>query len=509
MPSADAPRLRLGTLVLTAAAAAGGTFALLGGGAGLVERRALADAPAPAVAIAEDDLTAAESLSRAFAAVSERIGPAVVSIDSVQTVTAQPRPRMPFPFFEDFERGQPDQEPREFRRGGQGSGFVVRSDGYIVTNNHVVDGADELTVRLSDGRSFEADVVGTDPQSDLAVLRVEATGLTTISFADPESLRVGQWVVAAGNPFGLGSTITAGIVSATGRGIGINRYENFIQTDAAINPGNSGGPLLNLRGEVVGVNTAIFSRTGGNVGIGFAIPVDLVEPVIEQLIDAGTVRRGYLGVLMQPLNDALARRLRFDGEGVVVSQVVEDGPAAEAGLEPLDVVVAVDGEPVDSPAQLGLAIGSRQPGDAIELRIVRDRRERTIRVELAELTEEVLAGGQPQRRPGPERDRDRTAEAQRTFGLELQPLTEELAGRLGLEGLEGGLVIGSVRPGSPADEAGLAPRMVIVEAENRTVRTAEDWAEAVEAADREAGMLLSVRAGEASRFVVLEFPAED
>jgi serine protease Do len=494
----DSSRVSIGTLILSAGFAAAGSLAIAGG-TGLLDQPAAAwdTGDMPPVDVAPADLAAAESLSRAFAAVSERIAPAVVSIEATQTVRARPRPN---PF-----GGAPGQ-PREFQRGGEGSGFVVRADGYIVTNNHVVENADRVRVRFNDGRTLAAEIVGTDAPSDLAVLRVEATDLTAVPFGDAEALRVGQWVVAAGNPFGLGASITAGIVSATGRGIGINRYENYIQTDAAINPGNSGGPLLNLRGQVIGVNTAILSRTGGNVGIGFAIPSDLVTSVVEQLISGGAVRRGYLGVLMADLNDRMARGLGYDGAGVVVREVTSNGPAEAAGLAERDIITSVDGEAVGSPAELGLLIASRRPGDKIILEVVRERQPRKIVVTLEEFTEELMAGRVPAPAPQIDPDAEVLATTARLFGVDLQMLTPELERRLGLSGLENGLVVVRVQDGSRAAAAGLRAGNVIVEAENRAVENLQVWKSVLDEADRSSGILLSVRSGESSRIVVLGFP---
>ena len=456
------------------------------------------------------DIDAAERLSRAFAAVADRIAPAVVSIESVQEVRAAPRRQPMVPFFGVPEEGEAD--PRRFRRGGEGSGFVVREDGYIVTNNHVVAGADLVRVRFNDGRVLEARLIGSDAPSDLAVLKVDALGLAPVPFAAADGLRVGQWVVAAGNPFGLGSSITAGIVSATGRGIGINQYEDFIQTDAAINPGNSGGPLLNLRGEVVGVNTAILSRTGGNVGIGFAIPADLVESVIDQLIDGGTVRRGYLGVRMAPLSDGIRANLGLDRPGVAVVEVTGDGPAGDAGIRAEDIIVAVDGEPVATPAELGLVIASRRPGQRVLLEVFRDRRVREIPVVLAEFTSERMSGRiiPPPRATSPtspapsaEELEAIRAETVRVFGIDLVTLTPELAARAGVGDLTAGLLVARVRPGSVAAAAGLTAGAVITAVDGRPVPDLAAWVAIATGRSERGPLQLSVRVGEGERTVML------
>ncbi|MHC4810024.1 MAG: trypsin-like peptidase domain-containing protein [Planctomycetota bacterium] len=459
------------------------------------------------------DIDAAERLSRAFAAVADRIAPAVVSIESVQEVRAAPRRQPMVPFF-----GDPDEEPadpRRFRRGGEGSGFVVREDGYIVTNNHVVAGADLVRVRFNDGRVFEARIIGGDAPSDLAVLKVDAADLSAVPFAATDALRVGQWVVAAGNPFGLGSSITAGIVSATGRGIGINQYEDFIQTDAAINPGNSGGPLLNLRGEVVGVNTAILSRTGGNVGIGFAIPADLAESVVDQLIDQGTVRRGYLGVRMAPLPDAVRADLGLDRPGVAVVEVTGDGPAGDAGILAEDIIVAVDGEPVATPAELGLVIASRRPGQRVLLEVYRDRRVREVPVVLAEFTVERMSGRMtptprptPESSPTPPPTEDEIeairGETVRVFGMDLITLTPQLAARAGVVDLSDGLLVARVRPGSAAAAAGLTAGSVITAVDGRAVEDLAAWGSFMAAREWAGRPRITVRVGEDVRTLTLD-----
>ncbi len=312
------------------------------------------------------DLAVAQALSRAFAAVVKKAAPAVVFIEVEKTVVRKephPFPFGPFPFDffgDDFMRRFFPQIPRKFKQRGAGSGFIVSPEGLIFTNNHVVEGADKVIVKLADGRTFKGKVVGRDPQSDVAVLKIKGHNLPTVPLGDSDKIQVGEWVIAIGNPFGLSHTVTVGVVSAKGRsGLGITDFEDFIQTDAAINPGNSGGPLLNIRGEVIGMNTAIFSRSGGYMGIGFAIPINIVKLVAEQLVEKGKVVRGWLGVVIQDLTPALAQEFGLERtEGALVAEVLKGSPADRAGLRPGDVIVGYEGKPVKNSSR-----DHRDPGD--------------------------------------------------------------------------------------------------------------------------------------------------
>lgn len=441
-----------------------------------------------------------------FASLIEQVSPAVVSIEAEGSVEAPNAPDMsqlPPQFREFFERfgGIPDQ-PRERR--AQGSGFFISADGYVVTNNHVIDGADTIRVVLTDGRSLEASVVGTDVATDLALLRVEDED--EFAFVELErdlSIRVGDWVVAVGNPFGLGGTATAGIISATGRQMGAAQaYTDFLQIDAPINRGNSGGPAFDLDGKVIGVNSAIISPTGGNVGIGFAIPSDLAATVIDQLIENGEVRRGYLGiapaVLTEDLKDAMG--LDEDLEGVLINQVLDDTPAQAAGLENGDIILQINGEPVDDPRELTRRVGAFAPGDRVAFRILRDERERTIRVELTERPETDA--------PSQSSPADAGAAAQ--FGLALSAPDEAEREALELEGR--GLLVEGVRPGSEASEKGLRPGDVILEAGGRDLNTVSDFEAAVEDArerDRRALLVFVVSQNGQRRYAALEMPSQE
>lgn len=402
----------------------------------------------------------AEELSGAFRAVAKALKPSVVSITATKKVNLNGNGRRGLPpglpeefrrfFGEDFggeqfgnpapqNRREPGEDAEQEIPAGLGSGVIISEDGYILTNNHVVAQADGLRVTLSDGRELEVEkVVGTDEKSDLAVLKVNASGLVAAKFGDSEALEVGDWVVAIGSPFGLAQTVTQGIVSATNRAdMQITSYDDFIQTDAAINPGNSGGPLLNLQGEVIGINTAIASRSGSYNGIGFAIPSNTTRKVVESLIRSGRMIRGFVGLALAPLDSTrLAKaNLPSDLRGVVVEEVYPDGPAAKAGLQPGDVIVGVNKKNVDSVPQLRNVIAGMAPGDVSEFRIQRENKALTIEVKIEEQTDEKLAamGGANGQLPG----------------LQLEPNSPELAAEYGLPEDASGLVVTGLASNSP------------------------------------------------------------
>jgi serine protease Do len=338
-----------------------------------------------------------------FTEVVETVSPAVVAIRVSGEVPAQqvqgrdymfpdvPEDHPLRPFFDDLERrygdrGGPQQQQPPRRLQGQGSGFFISADGYVVTNNHVVEGASEVVVVTEDGEEFPAEIIGTDPRTDLALLKTDREDAPFVAFADPEDVQVGQWVIAVGNPFGLGGTVTAGIVSALGRNINANAYDDFIQIDAPVNRGNSGGPAFDYNGAVIGVNTAIFSPSGGNVGIAFAIPSSIATEVIEDLRDDGEVSRGYLGVNLQPVSEDIADALELDGtDGALVAQAQPDAPAAAAGIEDGDIITAVNGEAVIDSRELARTIAGFDPGETVTLSVLRDGESQEIEVELGEL----------------------------------------------------------------------------------------------------------------------------
>jgi serine protease Do len=373
-------------LMLTLGSMAGGAFV----GASMVRA---GHAPEAAVAAAAPPVREAINMPATFAPVVKAVLPAVVNISSTKVIhTSASQEDNPFHGFGDLFPGfrMPNMPDRPMRQQGEGSGVIVSPDGYIVTNNHVVDGSTELTVSMGDKRELKARVIGTDAKTDIALIKVEARDLPHVSLGDSSKVEVGDIALAMGNPFGLGQTVTMGIISAKGRGgLGIEDYEDFIQTDASINPGNSGGALVNTRGELIGINTAILSRSGGNQGVGFAVPVDLVRHVMTQLKEKGTVTRARLGVYFQELTPKLSSALGVKAsEGAVVTEIVPDGPAAKSGLQKDDVIIAMNGKPVDG-RSLRNAVGSMEPGSSINLKVLRNSSERNFTITLDRMPEDT------------------------------------------------------------------------------------------------------------------------
>ena len=434
-----------------------------------------------------------------FVNLSKKLSPVVVNISTTQ-VSEGGGQNFPTPFgeedpFGEFWRrffGNPGGPRGPFRQRSLGSGFIIDGDGSILTNNHVVENAEKIVVKLSDGREVEAKVVGRDPKTDLAVIKINAKGdLSVATLGDSDSVEVGEWVVAIGNPFGLDNTITAGIVSAKGRHIGAGPYDNFIQTDASINPGNSGGPLINLRGEVVGINTAIFSRSGTNIGIGFAIPINLAKELVPQLKVKGKVTRGWLGVVIQRVTPEIAESLGVDNSrGALVASIAKDGPAERAGVKVGDVIVEFDGKEIKDSNDLPILVARTPVDRKARLKVVRDKKEVVLTVTIGELKEEEIVAS------GKERGE---------LGLTVQRLTPQIAESLGLERVEG-LVITAVEPGSAGDEAGLRRGDVIVEIDRKPVRNLADYRKAIEGARKGKGILFLVRRGETTLFLALKPP---
>jgi serine protease Do len=413
-----------------------------------------------------------------WVALARALKPAVVNV-AVKKVDEAPMPE----FFRQFFGGEPRREAR-----GLGSGFVIDPDGYIVTNNHVVEDATEITIRFADGRELPAKVLGRDPKTDLALLKVEATGLAAVPVGDSSALQVGEPVMAIGNPFGLEQTVTTGIVSATGRVIGQGPYDDFIQTDASINPGNSGGPLINARGQAVGINTAIFSRTGGSVGIGFAIPINLARPVVTQLAAQGHVTRGWLGVSIQTLTPELARSFKAEGRtGVLVSDVIDGSPAAKGGLRRGDVILSYDGRTISRIDALPRVVAETPVGRAVTLTVVRDGTVRQVSVTVAKLEEPRPAAAPATAKGG-------------ALGLSVQPLTPGVARQLGAPELKG-VLVRAVAEGGAGARAGLRAGDVILEVDRHPVASVDEFRTAVRARADGAPLLLRVHREGASLYV--------
>lgn len=442
-----------------------------------------------------------------FAPVVEKVSPSIVSIISSRStqMTSGSIQGSPFgdlfddprlaPFFQD--RGnrrnlQPSPAPAPRPRAyGQGSGVVLTEDGYVLTNNHVIDGADEVEVAFDDsGRKYPAEIVGRDPQTDLAVLKIESDDkFPAVTIGDSGLLKPGDTVLAIGNPFGLSKTVTSGIVSAIGRtnlNITDGGYENFIQTDASINPGNSGGALIDNRGNVVGINTAIFSRSGGNVGIGFAIPVNMAVDIADRLISDGSVERAYLGVMLGPLTTELAAALGVEQSGVLVNDVMPDTPAAKAGIENGDVITHFNGKAVNDVSKLRFSVGASRPGDSGEFTVIRDGKEKVINAELGRLPNQEVAhaGDKPLKEK-------RSTESKFLDGVKIAPLSDSVRSTLGVpESVSDGVVVTEVDPVSEAAEAGLRVGDVITEVARTSVGSVDD---AIGAAKKSKGGALLLR----------------
>jgi serine protease Do len=440
-----------------------------------------------------DDL---KNISDGFAAIAEAIIPSVVTVTSerVMQPADNPNPFFSDPFFRRFFGDMPQNRAPQ-RAHGLGSGVIVSSDGKILTNNHVIRGADELEVHLSDGRRLPAKVVGTDPRTDLAVLRVEAQDLPAVRFGDSDALRIGEWVMAVGSPFSenLRQTVSAGIVSGLGRsGMNLNDYEDFIQTDAAINPGNSGGALVNLDGELIGINSAIATRSGTFSGVGFAIPANLANEVMQDLITEGKVTRGWLGVQIQDVDETLAEAMELPAsEGVLVNSVVDGGPADDAGLTRGDVIVEFAGKKVRSVAELRMIVARDDPGSREDVVIIRDGKR---------LSREVRLGTYPEEDEAAAEDGGGTHREE--LGITVEPITPELARRLEIENQEG-LVVTAVSPGSPADEEGIRAGDVIRQVNRREVTTIKEMRAAVDDSGSDKPVLLLLERGGNTFFVAL------
>jgi serine protease Do len=429
-----------------------------------------------------------------FANLAKKIGPSVVNVSTTQVRKGVQNRPSPFggddptsQFWERFFGGRVPRGPQ--RQTGLGSGFIIDGNGTILTNYHVVDSAQKIAVTLSDGKNYDAKVIGKDQKSDIAVIKIDAgRDLPAVTFGDSDRLEVGEWVMAIGNPFGLDHTVTSGIVSAKGRHIGAGPYDNFIQTDASINPGNSGGPLINLRGEVVGINTAIFSQSGGNIGIGFAIPTNSVKELLPQLKDKGKVVRGYLGTTVQKITPEIADSLGLkQSKGALVAEVQKGSPAERAGVKLGDIIIEFDRKEIKDSTDLPALVARVTPGTTVQVKILRDGKEVTTPLTVGEMKENEVVAAMPEG----------------DLGLTVQPVTPEIAQNLGLDRAEG-LVITLVTPGSAADEAGLRAGDVIAQVNRRPVKNLAEYNREIARSEKGKSVLFLVRRGQSSLFLALK-----
>lgn len=459
---------------------------------------------------AETALRHAEGLSGAFENAANAIRGSVVNINSVkhakittpqqkrQRMQRMPRQQSPFSnpyedlfgedFFEKFFRYQ---EPKDRAQQGLGTGVIIDAAGHIITNNHVVDEADEITVRLSDKKEYKAKLIGSDAKTDLAVIKIEGTGFKAATFGDSDKLKIGEWVVAAGNPFGLDHTITAGIVSAKGRSnVGIVDYEDFIQTDAAINPGNSGGPLVNLRGEVVGINSAIFSKSGGYMGIGFSIPSNMVKNIFGNILNTGRVIRGWLGVLIQNLDEDMAKSFGYVGtKGALIGDVTVGGPAEQGGMKQGDIVVAYNDATVEDVTHLRKMVAETKPGSTAKLVVFRNGKNQPVSIKIEELKSEEA--------PIIE------AETETDLGITLRDLTPEMAQQLNIK-VKTGAVVTDVDPSGPAFRAGIQPGDIIVGLNAEKVGNSRDFERLLAKVGKKEGFRLTLQSGDTQRYTFIK-----
>ncbi|MDZ7359324.1 MAG: DegQ family serine endoprotease [candidate division KSB1 bacterium] len=451
----------------------------------------------------------ADQLSDLFESASDKVSPSVVPIFSEQEVKVTSpfgSPEDPFrdffgdDFFKHFFGQVPQGDQKQTVR-GLGSGVIVSSDGYILTNNHVVDGAEKLTVIMSDQKKYSARVIGTDPQTDVAVIKIEAKNLPAVNLGNSDNVKVGQWVIAVGNPFQLLHTVTAGIISAKGRSsVGLADYEDFIQTDASINPGNSGGALADLDGNVIGINTAISSPSGGNVGIGFAIPINMARNVMDQLMKKGKITRGYLALVPQDIDDNLAKALKLkSAEGALVGDVTPDGPADKGGIKRGDIITEFNGEKVKNSTELRNMVAQTAPGTSVKISLLRDGRDMQVKVVLGE---RPRGRGGREEQPGQQQPDEQTS---KKLGLSIQNLTPDLAQQLGYKN-ERGVVVTDVASGSPAEDAGVQQGDLIKEVNRVAVSTTREFNRIIARLGSGDSIALLMRRGENTFYAAIQLP---
>jgi serine protease Do len=459
----------------------------------------------PAVVMAQPDIQVAKELSGALSQVASEAMPAVVSIRVEKTVEAA-GPAMMGPgsplgpqdpsrqYYDDFfRRFFGGNLPQKFHQMGQGSGFIISPDGYILTNNHVVGDADKITVDLQDGRTFtDAKLIGTDPDSEVAVIKIQGKDFPVLPMGDSDKLQIADLVIAVGNPFGLAETVTVGVVSALGRNIPLAEYNDYIQTDAAINPGNSGGPLIDLDGHAIGINTAIFTQSGGYMGIGFAVPINMAKAISEQLIKTGKVTRGYLGVMIQDVTPELAQSFGLEkAQGALISQVTQDSPAKAAGLKQGDIILKMDDKDVETSNVLKNEVAMLAPGSKVRFEIFRGGKKQEVTVKIGERPASLSRSAQ-----------EAMQQPKGQLGMQLQNLTKDLADQLGYAPGEG-VVVTEVDPGSPADSAGIQPGDLIVSVDHKDVKSVSEFEKALHAVGKNKKALLLIKHGEYSRYVII------
>lgn len=456
---------------------------------------------APAASFAAEQKISGQSvesltrIGKALAEISAAVKPAIVNISTTRTVkiTGGADPFFDDPFFRRFfgDRYGRQKQPKEHKSAAMGSGVIVSSEGYIITNYHVVKDADEIKVLLSDKREFAGKVIGSDPKTELSVVKIEANGLPTLKWGDSDALEVGEIVLAVGNPFGLNQTVTMGIVSAVGRAnVGIADYEDFIQTDAAINPGNSGGALVNVRGELVGINTAIFSTSGGYQGVGFAIPSNMVKSIMDSLVSKGKVIRGWLGVSIQSITPELAKQFNLKGEkGVLVSDVSENGPAEKAGLKRGDIIVEYDGKRTDEPNQFRNMVANTSPGEEHSLKVLRNDEVITLKATIGEL-------------PADMQQAEAGAYENALRGISVQDMTADIARKLNLPARVKGVIVNDVDENSPAAGV-LAQGDVIQEINRKKVGSVKEYQDITAGIKKDENILLLVFRGGSSVYITL------
>lgn len=453
-------------------------------------------------ALGDDTVASLRQTAKAFTQVASKATDAVVSVKVKKYVKTgsphgSPMEEEFFEFF--FGRRFRQHSQKEQERLRLGSGFIVSPDGYIMTNNHVVGDADEIKVALKDGREFDAEIIGADPRTDVAVIKIDSKDLPVIELGDSDSLQIGEWVIAVGNPFGLAETVTVGVVSAKGRsGFGITQnpatgeigYEDFIQTDAAINPGNSGGPLLNIDGKVIGINTFIFSQSGGYMGIGFAIPINMAKMIKDQLIESGRITRGYLGIYMDPLDAEKAEFFGLDETGgVIITEIIEDSPAEKVKLKVADIILKIDNKKIDGPLTLRNYIAFIEPGKTVKLLVYRDGKKKTIKAKIESRPDDELA--------------ENSSDISKKLGIQVQNITKALARQFDFEVGEG-VIVSSVKRGSPAGRKGIEVGMVILNANKIYVDSLKTFNAALEKTVNNKVLLLIGRRGRYAEWMVIQ-----